>query len=581
MEAALPSCAEARLAVAKVSQIDDAIRYLLGEAQEEYEASIHYKEIVTGSRAEGFTLEDGWGIEKADVDSMYIYGGAWTVHVPCPSTQTPVQPYLELDLTGCDPAYGRVRIVGKKDVLAERMSNNVGRGKLRYPTVLFGAVMLGVVFYFVFSNETVSASTGITGLIALLSMPAHIRSGYYRREDGYRLLEVFRRNLPRVYSVLMFWSIPSDSIYLCFWPLPPDSPDSQQYYLSSEEIITALGDFGHAQNKEGPSQTIAGDDYVPGLLCNGRFKNMDDFLHRSRGSWPKRDTLDKIACLWGLLVPTGKKGSDFRYYEWRYSYSLPEILIARDMPPWVKIAYRTVKYTLKSLKLKTIADQDDESELPNFNMKTPLLWASEKIADHLFNSLLHLPDELQYAAVGGRSKISSYHIKTVLMWELEQNYGDHNECPFELVQSILHRLYDCLNKGKLKNYFNCDCNLLEGVAPEEVALTKENIKKILKDPLKFILFCPLNPREVYGETNPDDLSYFLNELLLIKQGEQFLKCANKLSLILRKLDTFRNEKYQAMCDKGKTNDIQRAVYPKDRAPLLKLDELLTELIESK
>ena len=152
--------------------------------------------------------------------------------------------------------------------------------------------------------------------------------------------------------------------------------------------------------------------------------------------------------------------------------------------------------------------------------------------------------------------------------------------PFGLVQSILIRLYDCLNKGKLKNYFNCDCNLLEGVAPEEVALTKENIKKILKDPLTFILRWPLNHREVYGETSPKDLSYFLNELHLIKE-EQFLMRANGLSPILRKLDKFRNEKYQAMRDKGETNDIQRAVYANDRAPLHTLDDMLTELIESK
>ena len=85
---------------------------------------------------------------------------------------------------------------------------------------------------------------------------------------------------------------------------------------------------------------------------------------------------------------------------------------------------------------------------------------------------------------------------------------------------------------------------------------------------------------MYGETSPKDLSYFVNELHLIKE-EQFLMRANELSPILCKLDKFKNEKYQAMRDKGETNDIQRAVYANDRAPLHTLDDMLTELIESK
>ena len=40
MEAALPLCAEVRLDVTKVSQIDDAIRYLLGETRDTKKLSL-------------------------------------------------------------------------------------------------------------------------------------------------------------------------------------------------------------------------------------------------------------------------------------------------------------------------------------------------------------------------------------------------------------------------------------------------------------------------------------------------------------------------------------------------------------
>ena len=91
---------------------------------------------------------------------------------------------------------------------------------------------------FVISNGTASALASITGFIVLLSMPAHIRSGYYRREDGYRLLKLSRKKLPPVYKISMLWSIPKNNIKI--WALPPDS---QEYFLSSEQIIIALGDF--------------------------------------------------------------------------------------------------------------------------------------------------------------------------------------------------------------------------------------------------------------------------------------------------------------------------------------------------
>ena len=545
MEAALPSCAEARLAVAKVSQIDNAIRYLLDETHGGQDATIHYKGITTGSRAEGFTLEDGWGLEKADVDSMYIFGGAWTVHIPDDSTETPEEPYLELDVTSCPPAYSRVHVVGNKDILVERMSDKIGRGQLRRVSVFGGAMVLGIVMYLVFSSGSASALTGITGLMVLLSMPPHIRSGYYRREDSYRVLEALRRNMPRVYNVLMIWDIPRDNIHECF-----QEQESGQYYMSSDKkIISALGDFGHPQNKEGPSQTIDDDDHVPGLLCDRRFANIDEFLDRRRGSWPERDTLGKMARLPGLLVPIGKKTSPSFDIEWRHSYSFHELLLSRDMPYWVKIAYRTVKYTLKSLKDNVVADQ-------KFN--------------------LQLPD----ADIEGRSKISSYHIKTVLMWELENNHGNHNECPFELVQRIFLRLDKCLSKGRLDNYFDRHCNLLERVEKREIAFTKENTKKILNDPLTYILHCPLNPAEVYGETHPDVLSCFLKELHQISEEDWCPKRGKDLLPILRKLDNFRYEKYKVMRDKETKNDIQRAVHAEDRVRPRSLENMFTELMGS-
>ena len=386
--------------------------------------------------------------------------------------------------------------------------------------------------------------------------------------EAYDALAIFDfiRKKYQIASICNIWHIPKEIIAHCFQQI--DASYNIYYSSSSMRIMNVLGDFGYGQNKQGPSQVMGGNDHVPGLLCSKPFKAMDNFRRRQRESWPKEDTLSKIIRLPGVLVPTGNKGSLYRDIEWRESYSLPEFMLSQDMPAWVKIAHRAVKYTLKSQQRNI--DQGDICTRSKFSIKNPLLWIVEKIANYLFNHFLLLDYELPYAELEGRSMISSYHIKTILMWELEINYRSHrqNSCPFQLMRNMLQRLDTCLNEGKIPNYFNPDCNLLENVAMEHIISTKNNINRILQDPLKSLVLCPQNPEKVYGHVKPDELLCNLKELFMDTTKNNFHQRADYMQSTLHALDKFRYSKYKTLC---RLDDI-----PHESAALVSMLDLFRE-----
>ena len=64
--------------------------------------------LITGSRAEGFAMEPGWGHEEPDKDVMIIYGGSHTVATKpvCPNEK---HLYLSISTDACYPAYCRIK----------------------------------------------------------------------------------------------------------------------------------------------------------------------------------------------------------------------------------------------------------------------------------------------------------------------------------------------------------------------------------------------------------------------------------------------------------------------------------------
>ena len=221
-------------------------------------------------------------------------------------------------------------------------------------------------------------------------------------------------------------------------------------YLLSPRLLFIIRDFGHTCKHDGPAYTsphfAAEDhvDHVPALICSAPFPCITQYLYRPRSSqWPSLKALGEIATLPGLLVGTGKKGSIDHDWQWRQSYSIQEFYLARDMPEWVKMAFRALKATMNSVK-KRIEEEDSETET---------------------------------------NILCSYRMKTVLLWFLEEEDTWRHMCPFRLMIQLLVRLGRHLDTGHLPHYFNSVCDLLDNVPDEELELTKKCVKVILNDPV--------------------------------------------------------------------------------------------------
>ena len=76
--------------------------------------------LVTGSRAEGMAMEWQWGTKDTDTDFMLLRGGGWGVYID-DGDATDVKNRLVLDVSQSSPAYGRLRVEGNLEQLAERM----------------------------------------------------------------------------------------------------------------------------------------------------------------------------------------------------------------------------------------------------------------------------------------------------------------------------------------------------------------------------------------------------------------------------------------------------------------------------
>ena len=167
-----------------------------------------------------------------------------------------------------------------------------------------------------------------------------------------------------------------------------------------------------------------------------------------------------------LLVCTGHKDSAQRDLEFRLSWSVYEILLTKDMPLWVKQAYVAFKYTVKQEMAKVRGDSD---------------------------------------RADGRSIISSYHLKNILFWTLEEPTAWQICSPFKLYLKLVENFSGYLNSPEAESsvcrlplYFLPDCNLLERVPSSEIEFAREAIRNIREDPIMSIMTSPIEPTTAYG-----------------------------------------------------------------------------------
>ena len=355
--------------------------------------------LISGSKAEGFIIQNFWGQPLSDEDNMGIYGGGWCVG-------RRQYPRLNLSTEGTKPAYCRLQVLGDPDVLAEDM-------------------------------------------------------GQSRDCFGQMGAAAARRCLRR---------------------------DAGSYWLSSEDMVRHIRVGGSARDASfhGPAQSYSNDslDFIPAVVCSGPLDCMVAYGTRKRnGLWPKGKTLQRILSMPAVLAPTGHKMSSNRALEWRCSWSIPELLLADDMPRWVKQAYWTLKFTVKN-RIKKLRQQRGLTETE------------------------------------GRSIVGSYHLKTTLMWQLERMDERYwaAQCPFTLFLAMLRSFKVNLQQEYLRgsrsygpymaHYFIPQCNLLEYVSRDDLKLALEVVDEILDNPLKAILMCPEFFPFVYGRETPrNEIAY--------------------------------------------------------------------------
>ena len=276
-----------------------------------------------------------------------------------------------------------------------------------------------------------------------------------------------------------------------------------KHWLSSEKSIQALLDVPPSRTQiiQGPAgSTFEGQwDSVPALICSGPLPEIRNFLKRPRGGpWPSKAVLGRIANMPAVMVAAGHKLSSEKELEWRYSWSLSELLLAEHMPVWVKQAYWAFKYTVKRM----LANHKDKQAIghPVFRRLIPMVYKDSEPSDQV------------------RSKLCSFHLKTTLLWELEEKEAWQDQCPFTLFLRLSRRLMDYLRIGQLPHYFLEDCDLLECVSSEDMTAALHCVEHIVANPHDSLVRAPEFACEVYG--GPDHEEEFSrykhsNELTLL------------------------------------------------------------------
>ena len=249
--------------------------------------------------------------------------------------------------------------------------------------------------------------------------------------------------------------------------------------------------------------------FVTTLVCNGPHPDMDqEFANRPR-QWPPAALISDLLKLPMLLVLVGHKHSPEFNLQARLSWSHLEFKLINELPKSVRQGYIACKYVLKRF-LKARRGQTEVG--------------------------------------GGRSRVCSYHIKTVFLRYLEKTPPSIITSPFRLFLDLFHELDKYLKVGKLPHYFLSQCDLLETVIDDELCIARQVIQEILSDPLNALLTSPTNPEQICGKIRPDYLVSAFHRVLSHPTCEQSWK---DLSKLLARVDERRQQRYREQCERDR------------------------------
>ena len=160
---------------------------------------------------------------------------------------------------------------------------------------------------------------------------------------------------------------------------------------------------------------------------------------RKSNKWPPRHIIESVITKGCLLVPKGHPLSDEFDLLWRVSFSELEVLLAKTLTREKRQCYLVAKNLIKGLE---------------------------------------------------KCVISSYHIKTVFFWLLENDEFPSLVSLGEGVLLIIKEISKSLSSHSILNYFVEGSNLLEHIPIDECLLLAEELKLVLSQPVLSFISSP-------------------------------------------------------------------------------------------
>lgn len=216
---------------------------------------------------------------------------------------------------------------------------------------------------------------------------------------------------------------------------------SAQYTTPSmgvEEKISVAYTFRSPHKKTGTHGRFVETDRVPAIECMGWPNEANEWKIRKPRNWPSADVVKNISTDRFMIVPKPSDLSGDTKKEWRISFSIPEAKLFECFNEDQAKVY----FLLRSLYAR------------------------------------HLKEKL-----GGI--LSSYHIKTVMFWTLEEEEPSawSEKSTLELFFRVLKKLLGFLKDGSCPHYFIRNHNLCYKTSKKELENAASEISCFLHDPL--------------------------------------------------------------------------------------------------
>ena len=290
--------------------------------------------------------------------------------------------------------------------------------------------------------------------------------------------------------------------------------EGSRQWLHPQHTMEPLQPLGIKAISGPAGQHRSNMEFAYSLVSSGPHPAMSSYKGRTRKHWPSPALLDALTKQPMLLVMVGPKDAQDSYLMFRISWSALELILICSLFLWVKKGYVCFKYTVKSV-LKSLRPKDSARE--------------------------------------GRSRVGSYHLKTVFLRHLEEHPPEQEGSPFQLMLGLCQDLQHYLLMGCLPHYFLPECDLLRTVGLEERQNALKAVGKVIAGPLKTIIMSPTEPEHIYGPHHrPCDL---IRHFMDVSSLPSCSKRCKSLRWLLCRLDDHREGLHRQQLERDGCDEV--------------------------